>query len=46
MVAVAKKIWDRWVSDQEKKGHKDARMVMDTFIQKVKEYEKQDPTSK
>ena len=43
MVAEAKKIWDRWVADQEKAGRTDARMVMDTFIQKVKDYEKQDP---
>lgn len=43
MVAAAKKIWDRWVETQEKEGHKEARMVMDTFIEKVKEYEKKDP---
>ena len=43
LVAAAKKIWDRWVANQEKEGRKEARMVMDTFISKVKEYEKQDP---
>jgi TRAP-type C4-dicarboxylate transport system substrate-binding protein len=43
MVEVAKKIWDRWVETQEKAGRKEARMVMDTFIKKVKEYEPQDP---
>jgi TRAP-type C4-dicarboxylate transport system substrate-binding protein len=43
MVAVAKQSWDKWVKDQEKDGHKDARMVMDTVIKTAKQYEAKDP---
>ncbi|UCF92505.1 MAG: C4-dicarboxylate TRAP transporter substrate-binding protein [Desulfobacterales bacterium] len=46
MVQVAAKIWDRWVEKQTAEGRPDARMVMDTMIEKVKEYEKQDPFKK
>ena len=46
MVEFAKTIWDRWVKKQEEAGRPEARMVMDTMVEKVKEYEKVDPFKK
>jgi TRAP-type C4-dicarboxylate transport system substrate-binding protein len=46
MVEFAKTIWDRWVKKQEEAGRSEARMVMDTMVEKVKEYEKVDPFKK
>lgn len=43
MVEVSKKAWESWIKGQEKDGHKEARMVLETIIKKAKEYEAKDP---
>lgn len=43
MAKYAKTIWEGWVEKQVKAGRPQARMVMDTIITKVKEYEQKDP---
>jgi len=46
MVAVAKQVWEQWIQKQEKDGHKDARLVLETIVKKAKEYEPKDPFKK
>jgi TRAP-type transport system periplasmic protein len=46
MVMVAKQVWEQWIAKQEKDGHKDARLVLETIVKKAKEYEAKDPFKK
>ncbi len=43
MVDAARKSWEGWIKEQEKDGHKEARMILEKVVKKAKEYEAKDP---